>query len=127
MLVMLYARRSFVTLVLLPVVDRLRALRGRKRRSTAAWYDQNLAGEHPPHTDFLTTAQVAQYLTGMANVEIHRENLDGIVFPTQYQAIARHGMLAPVVRRCGRDLYVRAVTWAGSRKAVRPMATKRSP
>jgi SAM-dependent methyltransferase len=108
LVLMVYNRRSLRRLLAAPVA----AVRHRGRRESAeealrARYDGTADGTAPPHTDFVTAAEVRGLLHGMRGVRVDRRNIDHVrVGP---RAISRERLMRlGVDRLLGLDLYATA-------------------
>jgi SAM-dependent methyltransferase len=104
---MVYNRRSGRLALVRPAL----ALRGRLRpgapsaeETLRGFYDGRPDGEGPPHTDFVTLAELRGLLVGFHDVHIDRRGIDRV--PLGVTAISRETMLRTRLDRLiGLDLY----------------------
>jgi SAM-dependent methyltransferase len=98
-LVMLYNRHSFRRM-------RNALRRNGDRESERATYDQNLAGDAAPATDFTSVREAKRLFSGFSEVRVRRENFDHM--SRRGKPIDRGFLLGWPARLAGLDLYVTA-------------------
>lgn len=105
--VMLYNRFSMRRFVLAPLV-RLTGRIGAGEEGLRALYDQSLAGEPAPYTDYVTPLEAREFFRSFADVRIRKENLDSLPIIPGRLRIPREPFLGNLARIAGVDLYIRA-------------------
>ncbi len=112
--VMLYNRRSFRQLVVVPL-GRLWYLLGlsdaAKRHDSfgervRALYDTNSEGIAAPHTDYVSKKEVRRLFRRFSSTEIEVQNFDSYVFFKGKLIILRERLLNNIARILGLDLYI---------------------
>jgi ubiquinone/menaquinone biosynthesis C-methylase UbiE len=113
--VMLYNKYSLRQLIGLPSAVALRFRRlaqgvvrsGRRFIQIQAAYDANEAGELPPHTEYVSRAQVRALFRQFTSITVESQNCDHIALRGRIY-FPRKWLLGNVGRVLGLDLYIRA-------------------